>query len=90
MLICGSVVLLIALPAIFMNERKMARIYYVLSRGSRECLPNLPIHMPGKHSTNFKLVHCVGRNNTEEPVKDEQFAVALGQTIRLVRRVEML
>lgn len=33
MLICGSVVLLISLPIIFMNERKMARIYYVLSRG---------------------------------------------------------
>lgn len=90
LLICGSVLLLIALPIIFMNERKMARTSYVLSRGNRECLPNVPSTGARKQSTNFKLVHCIGRNHTDEPVRDEQFAVHLNQTIRLVRRVEML
>lgn len=73
-----------------MNERKMARIQYVLDRGSKECLANVPISIPHKQNTNYKLVHCIGRNNTEEPLKDEQFAVSLSQTIKLVRRVEML
>ena len=76
-LICGSFLLLWMLPAIFMNERRMARIVYVLDRGSKECLANVPISIRQKHNTNYKLVHCIGKNNTEEPVKDEQFAVTL-------------
>lgn len=90
MLVCGCVVLLMTLPMIFLNERKMARIYMVLSRAKAECIPLVPINMTRKHQTNFKLVHCVGRNNTDAPVEDVDFGVAVEQAIRVVRRVEML
>lgn len=43
MLLCGCIVLLMTLPMIFLNERKMARIYNVLARGKEECIPLVPI-----------------------------------------------
>lgn len=48
MFICGVTVILICLPCILMNERKMARVQYVLDRGSRECLANVPINIAQK------------------------------------------
>ena len=43
----------------------------MLDLGSRECLVNVPVNIPLKDNTNYRLVHCVGKNNTEEAVKDE-------------------
>ena len=39
---------------------------------------------------NYKLLHCVGKSNTDKPIRDERFNVSFDQTIRIVRRVEML
>ena len=36
------------------------------------------------------MVHGVGKCNTDKPVRDERFNVSFDQTIRLIRRVEML
>jgi len=89
MILCGLVVLLIALPMICLNERRFAKIFYVLSRAKQEVEPKTNIHK-ASWMNNFKLVHCVGKCNTDKPVRDERFNVSFDQTIRLIRRVEML
>jgi len=89
MVLCGLVVLLIALPMICLNERRLAKIWHVLSRAKHEVEPKTNIHKVS-WVNNFKLVHCVGKCNTDKPVRDERFNVTFDQTIRLIRRVEML
>jgi len=89
MLICGCVLLSFAIPMIWLNERKLARIYYVLTRARGEVVLNQD-KSKAVWQNNFRLVHCVGRNSTEEAVRDDQFSIALESCIRLSRRVEML
>lgn len=36
MLICGTIIMCFAIPMIWLNERKLARIYYVLNRAKAE------------------------------------------------------
>ena len=89
MVMCGMVVLLIALPMICLNERRFAKIWHVLARAKDEVVPRINIHK-ATNRHNFKLVHCSGKCNTDKAVRDERFAVSVDQTIRLTRRVEML
>lgn len=86
---CGVILLLFVIPMTWLNERNNARIYYVLTRAMEEVLPFQNCNQV-KWQSNFKLVHCIGRTNTDKPVKDDRFNVSLDQTIRLIRRVEML
>ena len=89
MAICGVILALFVIPMTWLNERKNARIFYVLSRAMEEVIPFQNCNQI-KWSSNFNLVHCIGRTNTDSPVNDDRFNISLEQTIRLVRRVEML
>ena len=89
MLICGIIILCFAIPMIWLNERKLARIYYVLNRAKAEVVDKQDVNAP-TWQNNFKLVHCTGKSKTEVPVRDERFNINFNQCIRLVRRVEML
>jgi len=89
MIISGILVLLVALPMICLNERRLAKIWHVLYRAKYEVIPKSNIHK-ATWDNNYKLVHCVGKSNTDKPIRDERFNVSFDQTIRLVRRVEML
>lgn len=89
MLICGIIILCFAIPMIWLNERKLARIYYVLNRAKAEVVDKQDVAAP-TWQNNFKLVHCTGKSKTEVPVRDERFNINFNQSIRLVRRVEML
>ena len=58
-----------------MNERKMARVQYVLSEANRTC-QTVRANQITK-DTNFKLIHVYGKCNTEKPVTDEKFGLAI-------------
>ena len=89
MIISGILVLLVAMPMICLNERRLAKIWNVLSRAQYEVIPKSNINKASMDN-NYKLVHCQGKSNTDQPIKDERFNVSFHQAIRLVRRVEML
>jgi hypothetical protein len=66
----------LAVALICLNERKLARTYYVLSEAQDKVVPKINVNHVDWHN-NYRLVHCVGVTNTDKPVMDERFCISI-------------
>jgi len=76
-----------AYPMVWMNERKLVKIYRVIAAGRENC-QQANAEEPTDQN-NFKLVHAKGMLTTEKTVDDETFGLAKEGLIKLRRDVEV-
>ena len=70
----GILLISFALPMIWFNERKVAKIYKLLSKAKKEVRENVSINEVRK-ANNFKLVHAKGKVKVEKILEDERFGI---------------
>lgn len=83
----GLVCIWIALPMVWMNERKNVKIYQTILKGE-EALIEADAFKPEPEKKS-ELVHMQGRTSTFEPVGDALFGLLYGDTIKVKRSVEV-
>jgi hypothetical protein len=83
----GVCMICFAYPMVWMNERKLVKIYKVIASGRENCV-EANAEEPSEEN-NFKLVHAKGMLSTEKTVDDEQFGLQKEGLIKLRREVEV-
>ena len=86
--IVGCVLIGLALPMVWMNERKQVKIYKLIEKARKSCIPNAPATEVSEND-NFKLVHTSAHTSTQKPTEDERFSVSIADSMKLKREVEM-
>jgi len=76
-----------AYPMVWMNERKLVKIYKVIAKAREACVEANP-EEPSEE-LNFKLVHANGTLSTEKTVDDEEFGLVKEGLVKLRRNVEV-
>ena len=64
--IVGLFLIGFALPMVWMNERKQVKIFKVIEKARKACIPNVPSKEVSQND-NFKLVHTSGHTSTHGP-----------------------
>lgn len=72
---------------VWMNERKLVKIYKVIAAGREACVEANPEEPTAEN--NQKLVHAKGMLSTEKVVEDEAFGLAKEGLVKLRRDVEV-
>lgn len=83
----GVCMICFAYPMVWMNERKLVKIYKVIASGRENCV-EANAEEPNEEN-NFKLVHAKGMLSTEKTVDDEQFGLQKEGLVKLRREVEV-
>jgi hypothetical protein len=77
-----------ALPMVWMNERKEVKIYKLIEKTRKDCIPDVP-NGEVSSNDNLKLIHTTGKTTTDKPTQDERFSVSVDSSMKLKREVEM-
>lgn len=83
----GVCLIFIALPMIWMNERKDVKIYKVITRGRDEVI-EASCDDP-QEENQYKLIHVQGETSTESQVADEMFGLVYNDVLKIKRSVEV-
>lgn len=86
--ILGIILICLALPMVWMNERKQVKVYNTIQK-ARGAVRDIDIEAP-MEDDNYKLVHAVGLVKTDKPCIDERFNVVKEDTVKIKRTVEVL
>lgn len=84
----GIILIGLAIPMIWMNERKQVVIYKLIEK-AKESVKTVDIDNVSD-SDNFKLVQAKGMLKTKVQLNDERFNLAQTGALRLKRTVEVL
>jgi hypothetical protein len=74
--VAGVVLICVALPMVWMNERKQVKTYKTIERGRKDVVRNV-FDRESDHLNNWKFVHIRGDTTTDKPLADDIFAVQL-------------
>lgn len=83
----GVVLIFIALPMIWMNERKDVKIYKTITKG-REAVVEADCNDPQEDNM-FKLIHVQGETSTQSQTSDEMFGLVYDEILKIRRSVEV-
>jgi hypothetical protein len=83
----GVCMICFAYPMVWMNERKLVKIYKVIAAGRENCV-EANCEEPNEEN-NFKLVHAKGTTSTEKTLDDELFGLSKEGLVKLRRDVEV-
>lgn len=76
-----------AYPMVWMNERKLVKVYKTIALGREACVEANPDEPSAEN--NHKLVHAKGTLAVTEALVDEQFGLAKEGLVKLRRNVEV-
>ena len=85
--IFGVILICLAFPILWNNERKMVRIAQLIKKARQQCV-SINFREP-KIEDNYKLVHASGTTLNRELIIDGDFDVEAENSIRLIRSVQM-
>lgn len=87
-LLAGFVLVALAYPMVWYNERRQAKMWTLFGRAADIAVQDVP---PEKvdPANNAKLVHVVGVSATADVLRDEDFKVEVKNCAKLSRKVEM-
>jgi hypothetical protein len=86
--IFGCILIGFAIPMVWMNERKQVKIFKLIEKARKACIPDVPASEVSQND-NFKLVHSSAHTSTEGPTHDETFGAAVGESMKIRRVIEM-
>jgi hypothetical protein len=86
--ILGIVLISLALPMVWMNERKQVKVFNIIEK-ARKAVVQVDVQNP-MVDDNYKLVQAMGRVKTQKPAVDERFNVSKDDTVKICRTVEVL
>lgn len=78
----------IALPMVWMNERKQVKIYKTLKKAENDVVRNVNQDIPDEQK-NYSLVHLNGKTHVEKSLSDTMFNITVEDSMKLIRSVEM-
>lgn len=86
--ILGCILIGLALPMVWMNERKQVKIYKLIEKARELAVANAP---SGEviSNYNFKLIHTSATTTTEAPIDDQELNLTVEDSIKVKRVVEM-
>ncbi len=84
----GLLLLCIAFPLLWNNERKQVKIAILLSKAEALCLESVDSKIPLPEN-NFKLIHVSGISENPQGLKDTDTHLEVKDSVKLIRRVEM-
>jgi hypothetical protein len=76
-----------ALPLLWNNERKYVRMDSLISKAKKMVVE--VDHREPRQEDNFKLVHASGITVNHETITDADFGIAVENSVKLIRHVEM-
>ena len=85
--IIGCIMIWIALPMVWMNERKQVKIDKLINNGREAVKSSQFDGVIEEH--NFELVHTSGEVTTENPIGDQQIEYMKEQCVKLKRDVQV-
>ena len=83
----GVVLICLALPIVWFNERKQVKIYELISKAKTACKDSSIDSVMDNH--NFELVHATGMMDTKIQVGDPDINFSKLQTVKIKREVEV-
>lgn len=84
----GFVLVIIAYPLLWFNERRQAKMWALFGRAEKIAKPDVPSDKVVDENE-ARLVHVVGTTATNEVLRDEDFKTEVRNCARLEREVEM-
>ena len=85
--IFGIILICLALPMVWMNERRQVKIYKVINAAEEQVVKNVNNEEASEEKT-LALVHTQGCTQVEQFLTDERFGIEM-QSMKLRRNIEM-
>lgn len=83
----GIIFIIIAIPTIWMNERRQVKIGQVIDAAETSYIRADSEKV--SDDLDFELVHVTAKTTTEETLEDNNFDLQIPKCLRLLRKVEM-